>query len=134
MEELSIVGGKSPTVAVPLRSKREGDIVQQRLVLIPTSITLHDNVKATLPVESAGGNDHVRVAAQVECLLFFGSGREVQLVVRPRGDQWCHMGTSVGANSHEPEEFGGLQFVLRRRPTDGFRGGGAVAAVDGGRG
>jgi hypothetical protein len=60
-------------------------------------IAFHHHVHAVIPAVTAGHQDHVQVAAQIEGLLFIRTCLRMQCVVEPHGDERSNVRPAIGS-------------------------------------
>src|SRR5215469_7211697 len=95
--------------AVPSGRPSAGEPGEQRIVGDRHGIALDDDVEPFVPGAASGGEDDVRVDAQVAGLLLGVAGGEVDGVVEPYRDQRGDMRPAVAANGGDPEQLGALE-------------------------
>jgi hypothetical protein len=79
-------------------------------------LTLDDDVEALLPLVAAGREDHVRVAPQVDGLLFARAGGKVEGIVEPNGHERRHMGSAIDSDRRNPPKLRLLQHTSGLAP------------------
>src|SRR5438477_4506768 len=83
------------------------------------------DVEAALPVVAAGCQHHVSVSPEVDRLLLLGASGEMHGAIQPDRDQRADVRAPVASDGGDPEQLGGLEGALGRRP---IRGGGVGVA------
>src|SRR5215469_4534458 len=129
MVKAAILDAELPP-AVPLGGPCRRQAAQLVIVCHPRRIALDHNVQALIPAIAAGQEYYVLVATQVDTLLFFRAGTEVQRPLEPDGHERGDMWPAVSPDGAQPEQLGGLQKLPGRVPLSGDCARLAEAAVN----
>ena len=100
----------SPT-PVPFGGPRRCNTSEHVIVGDLDGVAFYHDIQPGVPVVAAGGQDHVRVAAQVGGLLLALTGGEMNDPVKPHGNQRRDVRPTIGPDRRDPEQLGRFEYV-----------------------